>query len=63
MLPIFMKAGEVIFALHSEYKRFKGFIKKILRRLNFEIDFKVINPIIEENEEILKELFFFFTDK
>lgn len=57
------KVGEVFFLLHSEYKRFKGFIKKILRRINFEIDFKAINPIMEENEEALKELFFYFIDK
>ena len=63
MSPTCTKVKEVLFPFHSEYKRFKGFIKKILRRINFEIDFKAINPVMEENEETLKELFFYFIDK
>ena len=42
--------------LYLEFRRFKGLLKKILKHINFEIELKAIDPLLEMHSELLEQL-------
>ena len=46
-----MKEKEVHIHLTSGFKKFKGMIKKILKQINYEIEFETVNKAVDQNRQ------------